>query len=287
MNNNAPTLHQELAAGGPLARLLAQASQDVRRLIGELLRSARPQQIVTALSQTAHQNLEQGVNASPLVVLRQCGSGCSACCHTISADITPLEAIVVAEHLLSTADASTLHRVKSRLHLNTVLRANMTAEQRARTRLPCGLLGDDGLCSVYAARPLVCAGVFSLSKAACEASARHEELAQQNIPLDRHAKAWTIGVSGGLQHALVAAGLDGNLYELNSIVLCALVTEGVAERWLRGEDVFAHCVCTDAHSPPRVMREVRRADAAHAAVPSPSAVKTARRARAKELKRKN
>jgi hypothetical protein len=101
---------------------------------------------------------------------------------------------------------------------------------------------------------MACAGFFSLSREACEAAYHAADLAAAEVPTDRAAKAWTMGVSGGLQHALVAAGLDGNLYELNAAVLCALETPRAVDRWLAGEDVFARCLCTDAHSPPRVAR---------------------------------
>src|SRR5690606_33399307 len=145
--------------------------------------------------------------------------GCHACCHTVSADITPLEAIVAAEHLQQTCDAARLAPLRERLRENAKRRAGMSAAERAQIRLRCGLLGDDGLCQTYAARPLVCAGVFSRSRSACETAALSPNLAGQNVPLDRPAKAWTMGLSGGLQRALVEAGLDGNLYELNSAVL--------------------------------------------------------------------
>jgi hypothetical protein len=181
--------------------------------------------------------------------------------------VTPLEAIVVAEHLKEHCEEARLTIIRGRLRENATRRARMTAEERRQVRLRCGLLGDDGLCQAYVARPLVCAGVYSLSRDACEHAANSQNPAAQNIPLDRPAKAWTMGVSGGLQRALVAAGLDGNLYELNSSVLCAIETPDVATRWLRGEDVFADCVCTDAHSPPRAQPPERRIDAPHAVKP--------------------
>ena len=40
---------------------------------------------------------------------------------------------------------------------------------------------------------------------------------------------------------VVQSGLVGNTYELHSALLRALDTPDVAERWARGEDVFAGC----------------------------------------------
>src|SRR5690606_26156093 len=118
-------------------------------------------QVVQAWADEARAQVASGAAASPLAVLRQCGAGCHACCHTVSADITPLEAIVAAEHLQQTCDAARLAPLRERLRENAKRRAGMSAAERAQIRLRCGLLGDDGLCQTYAARPLVCAGVFS------------------------------------------------------------------------------------------------------------------------------
>jgi Fe-S-cluster containining protein len=259
-----------ISEGGPLADWFRQASVEVRSAIEKALAASDAGAFVATVSQTAQEHLVRGVEESPLTVLRQCGAGCNACCHTVAADITPLEAIVAAQHLLARASSETVTKVCQRLAENAARRAAMSAEERARIRLRCGLLGDNGLCQVYEARPLVCAGVFSLSRSACELAATHSDPASQRVPLDRPAKAWTMGVSGGLQRVLVEAGLDGNLYELNSIVLRALQTADVSARWLAKEDVFAGCLCTDAHSPPRRTEAQYRVDGPHAG-PKPAA----------------
>jgi Fe-S-cluster containining protein len=257
------SLLENIGRGGPLADLFCRASRELRAAIEQKLKSGVSPALLREVSSIAHQQLASGVAASPLVVLRQCGAGCSACCQTVCADVTPLEALIAAEYLQQSCNAAQLAAIRERLGENAARRAAMTTAERRNVRLRCGLLGDDGLCQAYAARPLVCAGVFSLSRTACETAATSPNLAEQAIPLDRPVKAWMMGLSGGLQRALVEAGLDGNLYELNSAVLCALETPDAARRWLAGEDVFADCICTDAHSPPRLPQK-RRYDAAHA-----------------------
>lgn len=270
MSHGPESLLAAIQRGGPLADLFRRASQDVRTALERLLRPDWAAEIVGSIAREARERLDEGVAASPLAVLRQCSAGCSACCHTVSADITPLEALVVAEHLQATVVPAALATIRARLRENATRRASMTAEERSRVRLRCGLLGDDGLCQVYAVRPLVCAGVFSLSRGDCQSAATSGNPEEQYVPLDRPAKAWTMGVSGGLQRALVEAGLDGNLYELNSIVLCAVETPHASQRWLEREDIFQGCICTDAHSPPRAPLPDRRADAAHQGVPAPA-----------------
>lgn len=270
------SLLDSIRRGGPLADLFRRASRELHAALEHKLTSGAAPALLRELTDIAHQQLASGVAASPLVVLRQCGAGCHACCHTVNADVTPLEAIVAAEYLQQTCEASQLTPVRERLRENAKRRAALNAAERASIRARCGLLGDDGLCQVYAARPLVCGGIFSLSRAACETAATSRNLTEQTIPLDRSAKAWTMGLSGGLQRVLVEAGLDGNLYELNSAVLCALETPDAGRRWLAGEDIFADCICTDAHSPPRHQPRDLRVDAPHATLVKPDSVRPAR-----------
>jgi Fe-S-cluster containining protein len=245
------SLLNSIRAGGPLARLFREAAGETRAALENLLSGRSTTSLAAALVGEAHERVATGIEASPLAVLRQCGAGCSDCCLAVSADVTPLEAIVVADHLRRVLSAERFEVVRRRIASNVARRQALPLEQQGRARIACGLLNEQGRCEAYEVRPLVCAGVFSLSREACESAANVPESAPQQVPLDRPAKAWTMGVSGGLQRALVDAGLDGNLYELNSAVLCALETPRAAERYLQGEDLFSACICTDAHSPPR------------------------------------
>ncbi len=56
-----------------------------------------------------------------------------------------------------------------------------------------------------------------------------------------HARVVAEGVEEGLVRALDMAGIDGNVYELNSAVAAALRTPEAARRWLDGEAGFADC----------------------------------------------
>jgi hypothetical protein len=172
----------------------------------------------------------------------------------------------------------------------------MDLAQRQKIRMACAFLDGDGLCSIYESRPLVCAGVFSLSQQACVDAYDAEQLDQQQVPLDQPAKLQTMGVSGGLQRALVEAGLDGNLYDLHSAAYRAVTTPNAAARYFAGEDIFAGCICTDAHSAPRKAQPAlapgQRADdvamGTSAPIPAPHflALKKAKQKRRRLLERK-
>jgi Fe-S-cluster containining protein len=253
------TLVEAIRQGGPAAKWFQAAAAEQRRAIAGALRGRRTEELIAALRDDAAERVQTGVACSPLAVLHQCAAGCSACCRTAAVDVTPLEALAVADYLRANLAEKELAETRQRLESNAQARSRMAPEQLRRVRLTCAFLSDDGKCGVYPARPLACAGAFSMSRQACHAAAENPtSAAAQQVPFDPHTKSWTMGVSGGLQRALVEAGLDGNLYELSSIVLRALDVPDAALRWLRREDVFQGCTCTDAHSPPRVRRPHRQ-----------------------------
>ena len=108
------------------------------------------------------------------------------------------------------------------------------------TPYPCALQGSDHVCCVYARRPLRCRPLHAISIA--KEMGRHEvpparsQAAEPDEP--RHEQNVAQGIEVGLTRALQSAGLDANIYELNSALATALETPDAAERWARGEDIF-------------------------------------------------
>lgn len=251
----------EIAAGGPLQKIFQKAAGGQLGSARKLLARIATRSTAHLLTSQARHQVDRGASDSPMTEQRECAAGCSACCFTPLVELTPLEAIVAAEHLEREFAAEELEAIKPRLEENATRRKAALSQGRTDLRLACAMLGPDGFCRIYESRPLICAGVFSLSREACETASRADADEPGHIPIDRPAKAWTMGISGGLQRALVEAGLDGNLYELHSAVLRALDVKDAAGRWLAGEDIFAGCYCTDAHSPPRLPANVRLDDA--------------------------
>jgi hypothetical protein len=103
--------------------------------------------------------------------------------------------------------------------------------------VPCALLGADGACTVYAARPLACRGHHSFDVEACR-------LVFETRVDRKTAKRDTIllfadGAARGLRDALGELRLDGGTYELNQALAIALADPTAASRWRAGEDAFA------------------------------------------------
>ncbi len=86
----------------------------------------------------------------------------------------------------------------------------------------------------------VCRAWISLSREACHDCYFANHVCN-TIPLDHHAYRVGQGVRSGLSSGLEAAGLDGNHYELNSVLGMVLDTPDAAKRWACGEDVFGDC----------------------------------------------
>ncbi len=249
-----------LHGNGPLATLFHRVAKEQKEAAGRILGRRPGKASLLKLAQNARRRLQEETAQSPLAASRQCGAGCTACCKSTAVDVTPLEALALADSLKKQLSPDELNSLANRLGENVRGKQDANAPQAPSNRPPCALLDDDGRCIAYAERPLACAGAFSFSRAACDRAAAGAAAALLMIPLDRPAKVWAMGISGGLQRALVEAGLDGNLYERDSILLRAITAPRAACRYLRGEDVFEGCVCTDAHSPPRKRSSTVRID---------------------------
>jgi hypothetical protein len=134
----------------------------------------------------------------------------------------------------------TLRMVRETIAKNAAIVDDMTTNQHARANMKCVLLDDGGKCSVYEARPIPCPSWCSLSRAQCEAAFAADPVTA-NVTIDAIVHTTGRGVQTGLCIGAIRSGLDGRTYELHSALLRALDTPDAAERWARGEDVFAGC----------------------------------------------
>ncbi|MEQ8965997.1 MAG: YkgJ family cysteine cluster protein [Azospirillaceae bacterium] len=165
-----------------------------------------------------------------------CAAGCGYCC-TLFVEITPLEALVLADHIRArmcpedawSAEAGILRICRDG--------RPESVDWRIANRLPCPLRLDD-LCSVYEDRPLVCRAYASRSWLAClrEASFPFKEMP---VPVDAAAQDVSGAIYNGLVFAVRDAGLETGVVELIRGVGLTLATPEAHRRWLSGEAVFA------------------------------------------------
>jgi hypothetical protein len=154
---------------------------------------------------------------------------------------TALEALAIAAHLRTSRSPGEQKRIHDRALERSSKMAPRTGGERNLPPLPCSLQGQDGVCCAYAARPLLCRPLHARSIAKPIGNRSVEPAGSQTQAPDVDGREQTIaeGFEIGLTRALKFAGLDANIYDLNSALAVALETPDAAERWANGEKVFA------------------------------------------------
>jgi hypothetical protein len=152
--------------------------------------------------------------------------------------VTAQEALAIAAHIRKHKSRAEQKRIYELAVENAKKIASRGPDDL--TPYPCALQGPDHVCCVFARRPLRCRPLLAISVT--------KEMGQHAVPPTRsreeapderrHERIVAQGIEVGMTRALKSAGLDANIYELNSAVATALETPDAAERWARGDEVF-------------------------------------------------
>jgi hypothetical protein len=112
----------------------------------------------------AHAAIDEAVRRACSLVSSTpaCVAGCSFCCH-VHVEATEPEILAVAAHLHGTRSPAAIEGLRERLSAQVQRVAALSDEERWAARIPCALLGGDGRCTVYPARPLRCRAFHSSS----------------------------------------------------------------------------------------------------------------------------
>jgi Fe-S-cluster containining protein len=211
----------------------------------------------------AQKEIERMVEHTPPESRPACSAGCAFCC-AIPVAVSPPEALYIAEYLRQTLSAEQVE-IRARLRTRVEERQGWTVEERLARKRFCIFLREDWHCGIYPIRPLACRGYNSLSRSACE-----EAFTDQGDRVRAHAgvRELAAGVIYGLVLAGKELGLEWGRHEIEAAVLRALETSDAAERWARGERVFAGCdqIPMPAHVAQRIT-ELNRTSRSHEATP--------------------
>ena len=165
-----------------------------------------------------------------------CRAGCCWCCY-LYVSITPPEAFALARWIEETSTPEQRAAWVELLRQRATQARGKSESAYAVAKIPCAFL-QEGLCSAYAHRPLVCRGYFSHSAARCEVGYRTPLKFGATITVPLFPRTMTHLIKAGLQQGCEAAGVQSASYELHQAVLIALTTPNAAERWAQGEAIF-------------------------------------------------
>lgn len=204
-------------------------------------REARDERGVDAAVIKLHRKVDEVIDATIRghSVKVACARGCSYCC-SLEVQVQPYEAFTLAAWLRKHFSADRLAATIARLRDNAARTRAMGKAARKRTNIPCALLGDDGACTAYEARPAQCRRFHSLDLAVCKAS--YANPADDDISAPLHAavahNAAVIITQG--RHAARDAGLDDSSVDMNLALLEALENPKAWRRWRDGKKAFVN-----------------------------------------------
>jgi Fe-S-cluster containining protein len=186
-----------------------------------------------------HRRVDEIIDASMKAhaVKVACTRGCSFCC-SLQVQVQPHETFTLAAWLRRHFSAERVTQVIERLRANAEQTREMGDETRKRSNIRCALLGDDGACTVYEARPAQCRRFHSTRLEVCKAS--YANPADDSVESPAHP-----GVTHNAdviitqaQHAVRDAGLDATPMDMNLALLEALDNPKALRRWRDGKKPF-------------------------------------------------
>lgn len=178
-------------------------------------------------------NLAEQCAAEPPL---DCTRGCAACC-SLRVTATAPELLLAARFLRAVQPAlrergidlvAGLRAADQRTH-------GLSEAQRVALRQTCPFIAQ-GVCVIYAVRPLACRGHASFDRKACGAAAAGKVM---QVPHSEGHRRLRAIVQNALQSALRDGGLAWSAYEFNAGLLAALDDQTSQTRWLAGGDPFA------------------------------------------------
>ena len=216
------------------AERLAGWGKEATTAFAEPREPARLERAVITLHRRVDEVLATTIEGHAVAIA--CSRGCSYCCN-LRVQVQPYEAFTLAAWLKRNLSAERLAQVVSRLKENVARTRELGEEARKRTNIACSLLGEDGACTAYEARPAQCRRYHSTDVAPCKAfHATHDE----NIEAAMHqavAHNADVIITQG-RHAVRAAGLDDASVDMNVALLDALENPKAWRRWRDGKKPF-------------------------------------------------
>jgi len=166
-----------------------------------------------------------------------CKSGCSHCC-VIRVEAFPHEIISMYFYLNKNLDSPKLEATKKRINDQYKKIKHISKDEHFRTNIQCPLLVDK-CCSVYEARPLVCAGYHSTSVDQCIKSYNNPAVVSSDddagIPM-----IFSVREQQSIQDAVATSAIenigdDKNKYEIIKGLHHVFENPSCIQKWRKGQ----------------------------------------------------
>jgi Fe-S-cluster containining protein len=222
-------------ASEAVAARLAAWGRDSREAFAEPRDPARLAAAVITLHRRVDEAIAETIRGHGVALA--CARGCGHCCN-LRVEVQPYEAFRLAAWLRAHFDAARLAGVIERLRANVERTRALGKEGRKRANLACSLLGEDGACTAYEARPAQCRRYHSTDVAPCRSF--HEDPTREELESAMHpAVAHNAGVIiTQARHAVREAGLREDGEDMNFALLAALENPKSWRRWKDGKAPF-------------------------------------------------
>lgn len=165
-----------------------------------------------------------------------CAKGCNHCC-TIRVTTTAPTIIALAHYLRKKLSAEDLADVISKMERHVLEGEALSPLEQVLNSRMCPLnLG--GACIGYEYRPCGCRTYHSFDAQRCKAE-MEDPSKETNVPQDAQRLSFQSLVVEAMDTCMNRMGLLGHELEFIPALLIALTEENAADRYIRGEDVFA------------------------------------------------
>lgn len=151
-----------------------------------------------------------------------CAPGCGSCCMVNVAVLAP-EAKNIAQYLKKTRSDGELVELKKKMKQLVIAISNLDDEERIAVRRNCAFLSEQGECSIYPVRPLLCRSITSTNAKACHDALTLQALGEElPVMMNLFQKNLMNMAFQGLAGAMEDHGLDARGLELTAATLAQL-----------------------------------------------------------------
>ncbi len=166
--------------------------------------------------------------------LIDCGAGCGSCCVVNVSTLIPEGLAIV--HYLQQLDEETRSKIADKLEDLWQAVRGLDDEERMFLRRGCAFLDDQGCCSIYPVRPLLCRSITSTDAESCRQALSGQVFGEESaVIMHQFQQQLYECLFSGVAAGLEKAGLDGRSFQVSGLVRYLLGHPEVEAELLNGK----------------------------------------------------